>query len=374
MARANYCSYSSIILTISAPLLLQAELVFEKFGAPAWYTARAPVLGAFSAGRASAVVIDIGGGSTRVTPVYDGYVLSKGAHLSEVGGNFITQMMPSYITSSTGMHVLPRYCFKKVPRQGGGGAAAAGADSGAAAPQPPAPFADAPGPAHALPPVFLRSAVTVAPPSAARVFDIVRKDIAGVTRSFHDASVWEVMEDMKRAVLEVHEVGFDPESTPEQVHYELPDGQLLRVKSMRFNMAEAHFRADIVDSYKNLLYAPPFATPALHAIAQAGVITRPTVHTATPHLPLSLPAMVYGALLACTPEVRRDLCQHSELLALVEMKGDDERHRGCSPSRPPAAFSPFSLPSHLFPLFLQSCSPAVAPISRTFTSASTGRC
>lgn len=55
----------------------QAELLFESFKVPAMYSAKAPVLGAFSMGRSTAVVVDIGASSTRVTPVYDGYVLTS---------------------------------------------------------------------------------------------------------------------------------------------------------------------------------------------------------------------------------------------------------------------------------------------------------
>ena len=54
-----------------------AELLFETLGAPAAYLARAPVLAAFSMGRSSAVVVDIGASSTRTTPVHDGYILNS---------------------------------------------------------------------------------------------------------------------------------------------------------------------------------------------------------------------------------------------------------------------------------------------------------
>jgi actin-related protein len=56
---------------------LQAEILFETFNAPAIYLARQPVLAALSAGRASAIVIDMGHTATRVAPVYDGYVLNS---------------------------------------------------------------------------------------------------------------------------------------------------------------------------------------------------------------------------------------------------------------------------------------------------------
>ncbi len=56
---------------------LQAEILFETFNVPALYLARSPVLGAFSLGVSTGVVVDIGASCTRVTPVYDGYVLNS---------------------------------------------------------------------------------------------------------------------------------------------------------------------------------------------------------------------------------------------------------------------------------------------------------
>lgn len=51
--------------------------MFETFDAPAVYLARQPMLAAFSTGRASAVVVDLGHACTRVTPVYDGFIIQS---------------------------------------------------------------------------------------------------------------------------------------------------------------------------------------------------------------------------------------------------------------------------------------------------------
>jgi actin-related protein len=53
-----------------------AELLFEGHGVPFLYLARAPVCQAFSVGRTSAIVVDIGASATRVTPVVEGYALN----------------------------------------------------------------------------------------------------------------------------------------------------------------------------------------------------------------------------------------------------------------------------------------------------------
>nr|XP_027186620.1 actin-related protein 4 isoform X3 [Cicer arietinum] len=54
-----------------------AELMFEKYKAPALFLAKNAVLTSFASGRATSLVVDSGGGSTTVAPVHDGYVLQK---------------------------------------------------------------------------------------------------------------------------------------------------------------------------------------------------------------------------------------------------------------------------------------------------------
>ena len=49
-----------------------AEIAFERFGVPAIYLAKTAVLQAFSVGRSSALIVDIGAQTTRVSPVSDG--------------------------------------------------------------------------------------------------------------------------------------------------------------------------------------------------------------------------------------------------------------------------------------------------------------
>ncbi|KAH1257654.1 Actin-related protein 4 [Glycine max] len=54
-----------------------AELMFEKYKAPALFLAKNAVLTSFASGRATSLVVDGGGGSITVAPVHDGYVLQK---------------------------------------------------------------------------------------------------------------------------------------------------------------------------------------------------------------------------------------------------------------------------------------------------------
>ncbi|KAG6890934.1 hypothetical protein C0995_000891 [Termitomyces sp. Mi166 len=59
-----------------------AEMMFEEFQVPAFYIANTGVLSAFSAGRGTALVIDVGKTMASVTPVVDGFVLRKGTRLA----------------------------------------------------------------------------------------------------------------------------------------------------------------------------------------------------------------------------------------------------------------------------------------------------
>ncbi|CAN6446188.1 unnamed protein product [Victoria cruziana] len=70
-----------------------AELMFEKYKVPALFLAKNAVLTSFASGRATALVVDSGGGSTTVSPVSDGYVLQKAVVSSPIGGEFLTDCM-----------------------------------------------------------------------------------------------------------------------------------------------------------------------------------------------------------------------------------------------------------------------------------------
>ncbi|KAF1811168.1 Actin/actin-like protein [Eremomyces bilateralis CBS 781.70] len=67
------------------------EIAMEDWGVPAFWLGRTGVLSAFSAGKPSALVIDIGASTTSVTPVLDGMLLKKGCVKSPLAGNFVSQ-------------------------------------------------------------------------------------------------------------------------------------------------------------------------------------------------------------------------------------------------------------------------------------------
>ncbi|CAN1241763.1 Actin-related protein 4, partial [Linum perenne] len=88
------------------------ELMFEKYNVPALFLAKNAVLTSFASGRATALVVDSGGGSTTVAPVHDGYVLQKAVTSCPIGGDFLSDCLLKSLESK-GVVIKPRYSFKR---------------------------------------------------------------------------------------------------------------------------------------------------------------------------------------------------------------------------------------------------------------------
>ena len=71
------------------------EIIMEKWGCPAFWLSRTPVLAAFAAGKATALVIDVGGANTSVTAIHDGMVLKRSIQRSPVGGIWLSSQIRS---------------------------------------------------------------------------------------------------------------------------------------------------------------------------------------------------------------------------------------------------------------------------------------
>jgi actin-related protein len=88
------------------------ELLFEKFGAPAVFIAPSPMLAAFGHGKQTGLVVDVGGGGTRVTPVVDGLVLRSAQRRSGRGGEWLGSVHARALTDFCGAaDVVPRYAL-----------------------------------------------------------------------------------------------------------------------------------------------------------------------------------------------------------------------------------------------------------------------
>ncbi|MCJ1223961.1 NuA4 histone acetyltransferase subunit [Toensbergia leucococca] len=97
------------------------EIAMENWGCPAYWLARNGVLAAFSAGKPSALVVDIGAANISITPVHDGLILKKGVARSPLAGNFISsQLRLLFSTSQPPIPLTPHYLItSKIPVDAG---------------------------------------------------------------------------------------------------------------------------------------------------------------------------------------------------------------------------------------------------------------
>lgn len=108
---------------------------------------------------------------------------------------------------------------------------------------------------------------------------------------------------------------------PSSISYELPDGQLLKVKNLRQSLPELLFRTDLGEDVKTVMLKQT-QTPSWMAHFHA-VNLRPVA--GAPNSPATLPLAIHGALLACGAEVRRDLCSHVLLTGGASLLKDLEK-------------------------------------------------
>jgi actin-related protein len=87
------------------------ELMFETFKAPCFYLAKDVVLDAFAFGKSTALVADVGAGSTRVVPVVDGFALQNSAQRSVVGGEALVSQLQHIIQEKHKVEITP--CVRK---------------------------------------------------------------------------------------------------------------------------------------------------------------------------------------------------------------------------------------------------------------------
>lgn len=87
------------------------ELMFEKFSVPALFLSKTGVLSAFSCGKSSALVVDVGE-QTVVTPVHDGYALRKCAVRSPLGGGVLTSETLNILQQQVGSDAALRAPFE----------------------------------------------------------------------------------------------------------------------------------------------------------------------------------------------------------------------------------------------------------------------
>jgi actin-related protein 4 len=97
------------------------EIIMETWGCPAFWLSRTPVLSAFAAGKATALVIDVGGANTSVTAIHDGMVLKRSIQKSHLGGLWLSSQIRSmWETSEPKVTLTPTFMVEnKTPVDAG---------------------------------------------------------------------------------------------------------------------------------------------------------------------------------------------------------------------------------------------------------------
>lgn len=97
------------------------EIAMENWGCPAFWLSRTPVCAAFAAGKASALVVDVGGAGTSVTAIHDGMILKRSIQRSPVGGLWLSgQIRSMWENSDPKVDITPTYLVEnKTPVDAG---------------------------------------------------------------------------------------------------------------------------------------------------------------------------------------------------------------------------------------------------------------
>eukprot|EP00696_Hemimastix_kukwesjijk_P013205 gnl/Hemi2/26572_TR8927_c0_g4_i1.p1 gnl/Hemi2/26572_TR8927_c0_g4~~gnl/Hemi2/26572_TR8927_c0_g4_i1.p1 ORF type:complete len:434 (-),score=92.05 gnl/Hemi2/26572_TR8927_c0_g4_i1:68-1369(-) len=183
-----------------SPLRMKScELMFEKYQVPALFVAKNPVLAAFSSGKATALVLDSGGGVTSAVPVHEGYALQKCVVKSTLAGEVLTAHTHQ-ILAARNIHVRPQYCFTKK---------------------------------EVRPHEWL----------------VTEKVLPHTTPSYHAYMTSNALRDIKESMCRVADSYDDGSSS--QVPYELPDGQTIELSSERYRVAEPLFNPTLLGPLYN---------------------------------------------------------------------------------------------------------------------------
>jgi actin-related protein 4 len=97
------------------------EVCMENWGCPAFWLSRTPVLAAFAAGKATALVLDVGGANTSVTAIHDGTVLKRSVQRSPAAGVWLSgQIRSMFKSNDPKVDIVPSFMIQsKKPVEAG---------------------------------------------------------------------------------------------------------------------------------------------------------------------------------------------------------------------------------------------------------------
>jgi len=99
--------------TIQKQKSTMLEILYESLSAPATFIAPAPMLASFGNGRQTSLVVDVGAGGTRVTPIVDGLILNQAQRRNGRGGDWLAAIQERAAGEMMvkEKEVLPRYAI-----------------------------------------------------------------------------------------------------------------------------------------------------------------------------------------------------------------------------------------------------------------------
>ncbi|GAA93379.1 uncharacterized protein L969DRAFT_19049 [Mixia osmundae IAM 14324] len=255
------------------------EIAFETWQAPAYYTVDRAVLAAFSAGKGTALIVDIGQELATVTPVFDGFVLRKAIQKSSLAGGLLnTSLSTSFRTQQPPLQVRPHYLVKsKTPVEPGQ-------------------------PANAVYREERMPHFAPAPVAAAEGDAVMQDSNAGpteddiTTASFHAYAEAKVMTEYKETTAAVFDHPWDEKAVTQRGSkpFEFPDG---------FNTYFGMHRYAIPE----VLFNPRFLPAAFTHLPSPSAHSGSTIPTPAPGESVSIPHMIINAVNACDADVMPQL-------------------------------------------------------------------
>ncbi|XP_037230809.1 actin-like protein 6B isoform X3 [Falco rusticolus] len=204
------------------------ELMFEHYNIPAFFLCKTAVLTAFANGRSTGLVLDSGATHTTAIPVHDGYILQQGIVKSPLAGDFIS-MQCRELFQEMNIDIVPPYMIaaKPLPQPWGGSFPLA----------PPLPISPAPMPPLRSPPPQ-EPVREGAPPNWKK-----KEKLPQVSKSWHNYTCNEVIQDFQASVLQVSDSPYDEQVAAQMptVHYEMPNGYNTDYGAERLRIPEGLF-------------------------------------------------------------------------------------------------------------------------------------
>ncbi|NXC03129.1 ACL6B protein, partial [Orthonyx spaldingii] len=205
------------------------ELMFEHYNIPAFFLCKTAVLTAFANGRSTGLVLDSGATHTTAIPVHDGYILQQGIVKSPLAGDFIS-MQCRELFQELNIDIVPPYMIaaKEPVREG-------------------------------------------APPSWKK-----KEKLPQVSKSWHNFTCNEVIQDFQASVLQVSDSPYDEQVAAQMptVHYEMPNGYNTDYGAERLRIPEGLFDPSNVKGHPKSRWHPlPPRVPPLQGLYGSVIVT-----------------------------------------------------------------------------------------------------